>query len=329
MTYYQTNYNYQYDNNNSILNSNSNLNPTTTIPIKKLNPQNKNKTIQNQSFTSPSNASLSYKYLHNNISKTPIPHSHTPLRDNDFSLRFKTLEHRLNTLEQSTFQIKKNINVSDIDKISTNNSTLIQSKIDKIDLLEKEIISLKEQNNINNKIISDLKNKISFLEENINKFRNFGDSYNIINSLSDKEKKLNLLVKDFSDLIGKNEQIVNNTIIEKFSGIEIKNESRINELLMLIKDVNKIVDQNENNIGNINMNVEKMFKDNAAIIKVVSIQDQKIQEINFIENEIKNLKNKYTELVNDFYNNFNKKENDLLGETNPNNNNSFLIKNKY
>ena len=328
MTYYQTNYNYLYNDKNSILNSYSNSHSFNSISIKKINPKNKKQILKNQSFVSPdaTNMSLSYKYLPNNISKTQS-HSLTPLRDtrNDFSLRFKTLEHRLNNLEQSTFQIKKSINVSEIDKISTNNNTIIQSKIDKIDLLEREIISLKEQNNNNNKIISELRNKITFLEENICKSGNISDVSYIINSLSDKEKKLNLLAKDLSDLIMRNEQIVNNVIEEKFSGFNIKNENRINELLTLIQDINKIVDQNENNMGNINLNIEKMYKDNAEIIKVVSIQDQKIKEIDFIEKEINNLKSKYTELMNDFYDNLNTKNSCLLEERNRNN--SALINN--
>ena len=71
------------------------------------------------------------------------------------------------------------------------------------------------------------------------------DMKDIIYSLSDKEKKLNLLVNDFSDMAKESSNMINNIMNEKIDKINIFNENRINELLIMIRDINKIIEENE------------------------------------------------------------------------------------
>ena len=125
----------------------------------------------------------------------------------------------------------------------------------------------------------------------------------IIYSLSDKEKKLNLLINDFSDITKESNIMIDNKMNEKINEINIFNENRINELLVLIHDINKIIEENEIKINKFNENVEKIQKDNINIIKYISVQEQKFNSFELIINEINNLKEKFF-LLNDFnYNN--------------------------
>ena len=67
------------------------------------------------------------------------------------------------------------------------------------------------------------------------------DMKDIIYSLSDKEKKLNLLVNDFSDMAKESSNMINKIMNERIDKINIFNENRINELLIMIRDINKII----------------------------------------------------------------------------------------
>ena len=125
----------------------------------------------------------------------------------------------------------------------------------------------------------------------------------LINSLSNKEKKLNMLINDFSDIAKEANTMINKKMDEKINEFNIFNENRINELLVLIHDINKIIEENEIKVNKFNENVEKIQKDNLNIIKYISLQEQKINNFDLINNEIKNLKEKYYIMMND--NNFN------------------------
>ena len=97
--------------------------------------------------------------------------------------------------------------------------------------------------------------------------------------------------------------MINNKMNEKINEFNIFNENRINELLVLMHDINKIIEENEIKVNKFNEKVEKMQKDNLNIIKYISLQEQKINNFDLIMNEINNLKEKFYLMMND--NNFN------------------------
>ena len=152
----------------------------------------------------------------------------------------------------------------------------------------------------------------------MNNYKNNNNMQDIINSLSDKEKKLNMLINDFSDMTKDTNKIINNKMNEKINEFNIFNENRINELLILIQDINKIIEENEIKINKVNDNMQSMQKDNLNLIKIISIQEQKFNSIDLIISEINNIKEKFYLLVNDY---------NITGNTNKNNLNEFF-KNK-
>ena len=109
-----------------------------------------------------------------------------------------------------------------------------------------------------------------------------------------------MLINDFSDLTKDNDILINNRINGKFNEFNIHNENRINELLVLIRDTHKIIEENETKINAINNSIKKSQKDNIDIIKYISIQSQKFNSLEIILNEIKNIKEKFNFLMSNY-----------------------------
>ena len=78
---------------------------------------------------------------------------------------------------------------------------------------------------------------------------------------------------------------------------EIYSNNKINEILHLIEEINRIAEDNEFNINEQNENIRKIQNDNLTLIKVVAIHSEKINSIDFLMNELTNLKNKYFKLL--------------------------------
>ena len=206
------------------------------------------------------------------------------------------------SLEKMLQYLDEFIHLKEEEKNNNQLNILIEPLVIKINILEKEIKNLKKEKEENKKQISELNNKIINLEKKIENY-NYNEMQDIIYSLSDKEKKLNLLINDFSDITKESNIMIDNKMNEKINEINIFNENRINELLVLIHDINKIIEENEIKINKFNENVEKIQKDNINIIKYISVQEQKFNSFELIINEINNLKEKFF-LLNDFnYNN--------------------------
>ena len=150
------------------------------------------------------------------------------------------------------------------------------------------------------KKISELKSRILFLENQIknNQITNINDSNE--KEISMNEKGSNIILNDFNEIIKNNNLQIDEYIQEKIFNSNIDNENKINELLNLIHDINKIVEENENKINLINSNFNKFQNDNVNIIQMLSIQEEKINNIDFIYEEIKKLKIKLNDLASSF-----------------------------
>ena len=210
--------------------------------------------------------------------------------------RISNLEGRISSLEKMLQYLDEFIHLKEEEKTENQNNILIEPLLVKINILEKEIQSLKKEKEENKKTISELNDKIYIFEKKLNNV-DYNGIQDIIYSLSDKEKKLNMLINDFSDLTKDNEILINNRINEKFNEFNIHNENRINELLVLIQDTHKIIEENETKINKINNSIKKTQKDNIDIIKYISIQSQKFNSLEIIFNEIKNIKEKFNFLM--------------------------------
>jgi hypothetical protein len=64
--------------------------------------------------------------------------------------------------------------------------------------------------------------------------------------------------------------------------------------------MNKILEDNENKINILNNNFNKFQNDNINIIQMLSIQEEKISNIDFLNEEIRKIKNDMNNLVSNF-----------------------------
>ncbi len=241
----------------------------------------------------------------NNNSNSITNSSNINNNNNSSKYRINSLEERILSLEKMLQYIDEFIHLKEEEKSNNNqNNAFVEPLIAKINSLEKEIKSMKMEKENNIKIINELNNRIKLLEKKANNDIEYqaNDMKKIIHSLSDKEKKLNILINQFSDMAKQNSLMINKTIKEKFNKFSINNENRINEFLVLVQTMNKITEENEIKINKINEFMEKSQKNNIDLIKTVSIQEQKFNNFDLIISEIKNIKEKFYMLMNDYNN---------------------------
>ena len=217
--------------------------------------------------------------------------------------RLNNLEDRISSLEKMLQYLDEFIHLKQEEKNNDFQCNLMIDQLNiKIDLLEKEIRMLHNEKNENKKTIMELNNKIINLERQINKY-NYNNMQDIIFSLSNKEKKLNMLINEFHDMTKKSDLIINNKLTEKINEFNIFNENRISELLNLIQNINSIIEQNEFKISKINENIQNIQKDNLNMVKILSVQEQKFNSFELINNEINGIKEKIRILIDDYNNN--------------------------
>ena len=244
------------------------------------------------------------KFKNNYSSKMDENNSYKVLNSSDKSFnyiyRINNLENRMTTLEKNLQYLDEFIHLKQEEKRNDCQSNLMIDKLNiKINILEKEIKNLQKEKNEDKKTIKELNNKIISLERKINNY-NYNNMQDIIYSLSNKEKKLNLLIDDFQDMTKNSDSIINNKINEKINEYNIFNENRINELLSLIKNINQIIEKNESNFGKINEDIKVIQKDNLNIIKILTIQEQKFNNFELINNDINSIKEKIRILIDDY-----------------------------
>ena len=231
------------------------------------------------------------------------------IKINSTTMRISVLEDRTKSLEKMLRLFEERLNLKEDEKLNEiknieSTSTIINKLNKKIKYLEKQIKDFITQKQIsdedNEKKISELKSRILFLENQIknNQITNINDSNE--KEISMNEKGSNIILNDFNEIIKNNNLQIDEYIQEKIFNSNIDNENKINELLNLIHDINKIVEENENKINLINSNFNKFQNDNVNIIQMLSIQEEKINNIDFIFEEIKKLKIKLNDLASSF-----------------------------
>ena len=227
-------------------------------------------------------------------------------------MRMSNIESRLLTMEKMMKYFDEFLHLKEEEKLnnltslelSSNIPTNVNELVIKINNLEKKLDLIqkqKQQSDIENeKIIKNLNNKIEFLEKIIN---SNNSSQNYINKKNPEENNINNNQLDNFTLNAEKEQksiedknleigeIIKNRLDEIYSN------NKINEILKLIEEINKIAEDNEFNINELNENIRKIQNDNLTLIKVVAIHSEKINSIDYLLNEVTNLKNKYFKLL--------------------------------
>ena len=227
-------------------------------------------------------------------------------------MRMSNIESRLTTMEKMMKYFDEFIHLKEEEKMNNLNSLELSSNIPvnelilKINNLEKKLDLMqkqKQQSDIENeKIIKNLNDKIEFLEKLINT-NNL--SQNLINKNIPQENNINnnneednftLNANNDNKILDKKNLEIEEIIKNKLD--EIYSNNKIKEILKLIEDINKVAEDNEFNINEQNENIRKLQNDNLTLIKVVAIHSEKINSIDYILNELTNLKNKYFKIVN-------------------------------
>lgn len=222
-------------------------------------------------------------------------------------MRISVLEDRTKSLEKMLRLFEERLNLKEEEKLTEikniESSTNIINKLNKkIKYLEKQLKEYITQKQIsdeeNSKKIKELTIRVKVLEGQVNTNQPIN-----MEDLNDKELSTNgkggqnIILNDFNEIIKNNNLQIDELIQEKIESVNVENESKINELLNLIHDINKIVEDNENKINLLNSNFNKFQKDNVNIIQMLSIQDEKINNVDYIIEEIKNLKLKLNEIA--------------------------------
>ena len=224
---------------------------------------------------------------------------------NSTVMRISVLEDRMKSLEKMLRLYEERINIKEEEKINEiksleSNNAIISKLTKKVKNLEKKVEDMTIQKlkaeAENSKIIEDLNKKIKNLEEiikmnnnqneEINNINNEDINKNINRNLINEEENANIILNDFNEIME-----------EKIYNASMDNENKINELLNLIHDLNKILEENEDKIDVLTNNFNKFQSDNVNIIQMMSIQEEKINNIDFLYEEIHKLKNEIHNLA--------------------------------
>ena len=229
---------------------------------------------------------LEYENLFINNNK----YSKTFINTNSTTMRISILEDRTKTLEKMIKLLEERLNMKEEEKLNElktieSNNAIINKLNKKINSLENKLKEFENQKKLSdteyNKKISSLNEKIKYLEEHININKN---------NESDIKNKNDLNLENLNELIKNNNIQLDELINEKIYNMSIDNENKINELLNLIHDINKILEENENKINSITVNFNKFQNDNIDIIQMISIYEEKISSIDYLNNEINEIK---------------------------------------
>jgi chromosome segregation ATPase len=230
------------------------------------------------------------------------------IKINSTTMRISVLEDRTKSLEKMLRLFEERLNLKEEEKANDlknieSNSNLINKLNKKIKYLEKQLTDFFTQKQIsdqeNEKKIEKLNERIQFLETQIKNGQNVNNDMNE-KEFSLNEKSSNIIMNDFNELIKSNNLQMDEFIQEKIYNSNVDNENKINELLNLIQEINKIVEENENQISLLNTNFNKFQNDNVNVIQMLSIQEEKINSIDFVNEEIKKLKLKMNEFASYF-----------------------------
>ena len=230
------------------------------------------------------------------------------IKINSTTMRISVLEDRTKSLEKMLRLFEERLNLKEEEKLSDikniESSTAIINKLNKkIKHLEKQLkdyITLKQiSDQENTRVINELTQRIKILEGNVSKkgMNNTEDSQQNEKETITNEKNSKIILNDFNEMIKSNNLQIDEYLQDKIDIANIDNENKMNELLNLMHDINKIVEENENKINLLFSDFNKIQKDNLNVIQMVSIQEEKINNVDYIIEEIKSLKTKYNEIA--------------------------------
>jgi hypothetical protein len=197
-----------------------------------------------------------------------------------------------------------------------------------------EIMRLKDEERkneirIDNNKLNEFGKKISSLDDSIKnitqRINNQNESFNDgFDKLDKKFVKINETKNSIGDfystklselegLIRKNDIFVESLIDEKIANVYVNFDSKLEELLNLINEIGKSSEENEFNICESKENIKMIQNDHLNFIKILSILKEKADSLDYIMDQITEIKQKYGRMVQ-FYGDHSKEEDKFLNK---------------
>ena len=198
--------------------------------------------------------------------------------------------------KNNEFQITNNESIN----ILNNQVQNLQMRMDnsQIDEIPKQIEIINNKLGIQNTNFSFNKKKDNIKEIlNQNNYNKYSQN---IELMQNRGNLLNEKIQGFDSLLNKNDTMIDQIIKEKLNSINIQTENKINEILNVIQDINKITEDNEFAINELKDNFRKIQQENIDVIKEMSIQTEKLKQIDYTIEQIGIMKEKYGKLISIF-----------------------------
>ena len=272
-------------------------------------------------YQNPYTNEMTMNMMNSNPNKKMKNPTHTVSQD----LRIVSLENRVETMEKmlkyldeetmekmlkyldefihlkeeeknNEFQITNNESIN----ILNNQVQNLQMRLDnsQIDEIPKQIEIINNKLGIQNSNFSFNKKRDNIREIlNQNNYNKYSQN---IELMQNKGNFLNEKIQEIDNLLRKNDTMIEQIIKEKLNSINIQNENKINEILNVVQDINKITEENEFAINELKDNFRKIQQENIDVIKEMSIQTEKLKQIDYVIEQIGQMKEKYGRLISIF-----------------------------
>jgi hypothetical protein len=164
-----------------------------------------------------------------------------------------------------------------------------------------------------NKIV-ELNNKITVLDDNLKTvYKKLSDFNQYLNDkLGEIDKRFRgqnetkNSVSDFYSsklaemeaMLNKNNIVIENLIDDKIGLLQNNFDGKLDDLLSLVNDMNKVVEKNDLTIIENKDNIRLIQNDHLSFIKIVSLLKDKADNLDYVMEQITDLKQRYGKIIN-------------------------------
>ena len=260
-------------------------------------------------YQNPYTNEMTMNIMNSNSNKKIKNPTHTVSED----LRIVSLENRVETMEKMLKYLDEFIHLKEEEKNNefqiTNNESInilnnqvqnLQMRFDnsQIDEIPKQIEIINNKLGIQNSNFSFNKKRDNIRDIlNQNNYNKYSQN---IELMQNRGNLLNEKIQEVDGLLRKNDTMIDQIIKEKLNSINIQTQNKINEILNVIQDINKITEDNEFAINELKDNFRKIQQENIDVIKEMSIQTEKLKQIDYAIEQIGQMKEKYGKLISIF-----------------------------
>lgn len=233
-------------------------------------------------------------------------------------IRLINLESRVETLEKMLHFYEELLKLKEEEK--NNNVQLDSHKIEdlatKVNQLEFNMSSLNKKINAQYGIIIEKIEGIQQEKLNYNRqshMASIEDDQMINSSIASTVKHNEYItnpIEELEEIINTTKMINNELTKNKLESIQAQFDEKITDILSVIQDLNRITESNEYTVAELKETIQIMQNDNANIMKMVANLNDQGKKIDYILEEINDLKSNHIQLVHFVKINWKKDSND-------------------